>query len=60
MTLGWRASEADDALQVDIYLESLLARPHWSVIMAEEEAALNAARARRSAAAANQPQPVRE
>ena len=24
MTLGWRASEADDALQVDIYLESLL------------------------------------
>ena len=25
MTFGWRASEADDALQVDIYLESLLA-----------------------------------
>ena len=25
MTLGWRAGEADDALQVDIYLESLLA-----------------------------------
>lgn len=26
MTLGWRASEAEDALQVDVYLESLLAR----------------------------------
>lgn len=25
MTFGWRAGEADDALQVDIYLESLLA-----------------------------------
>jgi hypothetical protein len=25
VTFGWRASEADDALQVDIYLESLLA-----------------------------------
>ena len=25
MTFGWRASEADEALQVDIYLESLLA-----------------------------------
>lgn len=25
MTFGWRASEADDAVQVDIYLESLLA-----------------------------------
>ena len=25
MTFGWRTSEADDALQVDIYLESLLA-----------------------------------
>jgi glutathione S-transferase len=41
------------------YLGSLLARPHWSVIMAEEEAALTAARARRSAAAANQTPPAR-
>ena len=39
------------------YLESLLARPHWSAVMAEEEAALAAARARRSAAAANQAPP---
>jgi glutathione S-transferase len=36
------------------YLESLLARPHWSAVLAEEDAALLAARARRSAAAAKQ------
>jgi glutathione S-transferase len=36
------------------YLESLLARPQWSAVIAEEQAALAAARARRSAAAANE------
>ena len=34
------------------YLDSLVARPHWSAVLAEEDAALLAARARRSAAAA--------
>ena len=36
------------------YLRSLLVRPHWSVVMVEEEAALAAGRARRSAAGTNQ------
>ncbi|MDH5276893.1 MAG: glutathione S-transferase family protein [Gammaproteobacteria bacterium] len=34
------------------YLDSLVTRPHWSAVLAEEDAALLAARARRSAAAA--------
>jgi len=42
------------------YLEALRARPHWSAVLTEEEAALTAARARRSAAAANQTPPAPE
>jgi len=36
------------------YYEALLARPQWSAVIVEEQGALAAARARRSAAAANQ------
>ena len=36
------------------YLESLLARPHWSAVIAEEQADLAVARALHSAAAANE------
>jgi len=39
------------------YLGSLLARPHWSAVMADEEAALAAAHVRRSAAATKQMPP---
>ena len=42
MTLGWRGSEAEDALQVDVYLESLLAshdrRPRLAFELAPGEA----------------------
>jgi glutathione S-transferase len=34
------------------YLQSLLARPHWARLLEEEESALQAARERRSGAAA--------
>jgi hypothetical protein len=40
VTLGWRGSDADDALQVDVYLESLLEeharRPHLASAVDED------------------------
>jgi glutathione S-transferase len=41
------------------YLAALLARPHWTSVMTEEEAALTAANARHSAAASPQTRPPR-
>ena len=42
MTLGWRVGEAEDALQVDVYLESLLAgharRPQVAIELAPGDA----------------------